>query len=217
MLTLDLGRSGSPLRLLVLGAHPDDIEIGCGGTILRLAQDGRLAEVTWVVLSGDAARAEEARASADAFLADSAARPTIVVESFRDGFFPYQGVEVKEYFETLKSTGADLILTHRLEDRHQDHRLVAELTWNTFRDHLVLEYEVPKYEGDLALPNVLFEIPGWAAERKVELLLAHFSSQHGKHWFTADAFQALLRLRGLEAGSGVRYAEGFHGRKLVLG
>ena len=174
------------------------------------------ARVHWVVLSGIGARGEEARASA-ADLLSSFASSTVVVEEFRDGFLPYHGAAVKDLFEALKTdVSPDLILTHQRDDLHQDHRLVCELTWNTFRDHLILEYEVPKYDGDFGSPNVFVEISEELAERKLRTLREHFSSQHGKRWFTDDVFQAVLRLRGMEAGSQTGLAEGFYGRKILL-
>jgi LmbE family N-acetylglucosaminyl deacetylase len=217
VLGLQLGRDpGAPLRVLALGAHADDIEIGCGGTVLRLLAEHPDLEVDWVVLSGDGERAAEAAESAAAFL-QGAAAARIAVERFRDGFFPYTGAEVKEYFEGLKSrVSPDLVLTHRLEDRHQDHRLVAELTWNTFRDHLILEYEIPKYEGDLGQPNLFVPLERAHCERKVELLRKHFPSQAGRDWFADQTFWSLLRLRGLESRAPSTFAEAFHARKLVL-
>jgi LmbE family N-acetylglucosaminyl deacetylase len=217
MLPVALGLDAdAPLRVLAIGAHADDIEIGCGGTILRLAGEHRDLAVDWVVLSGHGDRAGEASDSAAAFLAGVAGR-RITVERFRDGFLPYDGGAVKELFERLKSqVDPDLILTHRLEDRHQDHRLVSELTWNTWRDHLILEYEIPKYEGDLGQPNLFVPLAAEVCERKVELLRKGFPSQAGRDWFTDDTFWSMLRLRGLESRSPSRYAEAFHARKLVL-
>jgi LmbE family N-acetylglucosaminyl deacetylase len=217
MLRLTLARDPeTPLRVLAIGAHADDIEIGCGGTLLRLVAEHPKLSVDWVVLSGLGERAGEAADSAAAFL-QGAAETRVTVERFRDGFFPYLGGAVKEFFEQLKSRVApDLVLTHRLEDRHQDHRLVAELTWNTFRDHLVLEYEIPKYEGDLGQPNLFVPLAPDLCERKVELLRKCFPSQAGRAWFGDDTFMALLRLRGVESGAPSRYAEAFHARKLVL-
>jgi LmbE family N-acetylglucosaminyl deacetylase len=214
-LPLPSGRTGAGLRLLVVGAHSDDIEIGCGGTVLRLVEDGLVASVGWVVLSAAGERAEEARASAAAFCA-KAPEHEVVVGEFRDGFLPYQGWEVKSFFEELKRFDPDLVLTHRRDDAHQDHRLVGELTWNTFRDHLVLEYEIPKYDGDLGQPNVFVTLDRSRCERKIELLLEHFSSQRDRRWFTEDTFWSILRLRGLESNSPSTYAEAFHARKLVL-
>jgi len=217
VLGLTLARDpDAPLRLLVLGAHPDDIEIGCGGTILRLVAEHPGLVVDWVVLSGTGERAAEAADSAAAFL-DGAGEARVRIERFRDGFFPYTGGAVKELFERLKGEVApDLILTHRLEDRHQDHRLVAELTWNTFRDHLVLEYEIPKYEGDLGHPSLFVPLAPEHCERKVELLRKCFPSQAGRAWFSDDTFWSLLRLRGVESNAPTRYAEAFQARKLVL-
>jgi LmbE family N-acetylglucosaminyl deacetylase len=207
---------GAPPRLLAVGAHADDIEIGCGATILRLVAEHPGLSVDWLVLSGHGDRAGEAADSAAAFLAGAGAT-RVMVEGFRDGFFPYDGGAVKERFERLKAEVApDLVLTHRLEDRHQDHRLVAELTWNTFRDHLILEYEIPKYEGDLGRPNLYVPVGHEHGERKVELLRKCFPSQAGRSWFSDDTFWATLRLRGIECNAPGRYAEAFQARKLVL-
>jgi LmbE family N-acetylglucosaminyl deacetylase len=208
------GRDGG-LRVLAIGAHSDDIEIGCGGTVLRLVEDGLAASVGWVVLSAAGERAEEARASAASFL-KQAPEHEVVVRGFRDGFLPYEGYQVKEFFEELKRFDPDLVLTHRRADVHQDHRLVGELTWNTFRNHLVLEYEIPKYEGDLGQPNLFVTLDRSRCERKIELLMEGFRSQHDRRWFTEDTFWSLLRLRGLEANSPSTYAEAFHARKLVI-
>jgi LmbE family N-acetylglucosaminyl deacetylase len=201
--------------VLALGAHADDIEIGCGGTILRLAQKIPELEVRWIVLSAEGPRRDEARAGADTFL-QGIARANVEVESFQDAFFRY-GPEVKEYFESLKEKiSPDLVLTHHGSDRHQDHRLVSELTWNTFRDHLILEYEIPKYDGDLGAPNVFVHLDGDTCRRKVEALHSSFPSQTTKPWFGEDLFTALLRLRGMESRSPSGFAEAFYGRKLVL-
>ena len=213
MLSLQLEGAG-PLRVLAIGSHADDIEIGCGGTLLRLAALREL-EVHWVVLSASEERGSEARMSAEAFLAGTTASE-VFVEGFRDAFFRYGG-EVKEYFETLKArVSPDLILTHHGSDLHQDHRLVAELTWNTFREHLILEYEIPKYDGDLGSPSVFVPLDEETARRKAGLLLESFPSQRSKPWFTEDLFLALMRLRGMECASPSGYAEGFYARKLVL-
>ena len=186
----------SPLNILCLGAHSDDIEIGAGGALLTLLARHPGSQVRWVVFSATAARAEEARASADAFLAGAAATQ-IDVHDVRDGFFPAAFVELKERFETLKhATQPDLILTHTRADHHQDHRLLAELTANTWRDHLVLGYEVPKYDPDLGNPGVFVPLDAAVAERKVALLLRHFATQRARRWFVADTFFALMRLRG---------------------
>jgi LmbE family N-acetylglucosaminyl deacetylase len=216
MLTASFDLSASPLRVVAIGSHADDIELGCGGTMLALADGAAELEVTWVVLGADGARADEARASAEAFL-ERAAASTVVVEHFRDGFFPYLGGSVKERFEALKDeVSPDLIFTHSGLDLHQDHRLVAELTWNTFRDHLIFEYEIPKYDADLAQPNVYVPLAEAIVERKVSLLLDHFASQRSRHWFTDDLFRSVMRLRGMEANSPTRFAEAFRCRKLTL-
>jgi LmbE family N-acetylglucosaminyl deacetylase len=212
---LDLAARDS-FDVLVLGAHADDIEIGCGGTVLRLAEVVPSARVHWVVLSGDGVRTKEAEASAAEFVGGFAGS-TVVVERFRDGFFPYDGGAVKDFFETLKKeVSPDLVLTHQRADLHQDHRLVCELTWNTFRDHLILEYEVPKYDGDMGRPNAFVHISEELAARKVRAIGEHFSSQLEKRWFTDDLFYAMLRLRGMESNSPTGLAEAFYARKIVL-
>jgi len=206
-----------PLRLLCIGAHSDDLEIGCGATVLTWLAARRPVQVTWVVLSAEGTRAAEARRSARALLARAAAQ-RIVIGAFRDGYLPGQYVDVKSLFEELKKeVDPDVVLTHWLQDRHQDHRLAAELTWNTWRDHLVLEYEIPKYEGDLAPPNTYVPVSASVARRKVDHLRRHFFSQKNKHWFVADNFLGLMRLRGMESRSPSGLAEAFHARKLVLG
>ena len=208
--------AGQPLNILALGAHSDDIEIGCGGSLLRLLAEHPGSTVHWVVFSGSEARAEEARASAEELLGDETRRE-IVCGGFRDGFFPYQGAEIKDFFEGIKRAFTpDLIFTHRRDDAHQDHRLLAELTWNTFRDHLICEYEIPKYDGDLGKPNVFIALDEATCRRKVAILMRHFATQRNKHWFTDDLFLGLLRLRGMEANSPTAYAEGFSCRKVVI-
>jgi LmbE family N-acetylglucosaminyl deacetylase len=208
------GGSGEPKRVLALGAHADDIEIGCGGTLLRLAAEHASLEVKWVVFCATPERAREAYASAEDFLA-GVARKDVVVKDFRDGFLPYSGAAVKEAFEGLKREyDPDLVLTHHREDRHQDHRLLSELAWNTWRSHLILEYEVPKYDGDFGVPNVYFDLPEAIVQRKVDLVLRHFASQTGKHWLTADLLRAVTRIRGMECAAPERHAEAFYGRKL---
>jgi LmbE family N-acetylglucosaminyl deacetylase len=203
-------------RILCLGSHSDDIEIGCGGTMLRLLRSHGPLHVDWVVFSASGPRADEARGAASLFLA-GAAEQRVHLASFRDGFFPYQGAAIKEYFEALKQDVApDLIFTHYRHDLHQDHRLINELTWNTFRHHLILEYEIPKYDGDLGTPNVFVHLDEATAHRKVEYLMRSFATQRSKHWFTEDLFLSLLRLRGMEASGQTHYAEAFHGRKLSI-
>jgi LmbE family N-acetylglucosaminyl deacetylase len=217
MLTASLDLRDGPASVLVIGCHADDIEIGCGGTLLALAERRPDMEVTWLVLSANGARGEEAHASAAAFLSDLEKQPRILLETFRDGFFPYLGGAVKDRFEALKDeVSPELVFTHVGVDLHQDHRLVSELTWNTFRNHLILEYEIPKYDADLAAPNVYVPLAPDVLQRKVDLLLEHFPSQRGKHWFTEDLFRSLARVRGMEANSPTLFAEGFRCRKLVL-
>ena len=214
MLDVSLSSAQQPLRrLLVIGCHADDIEIGCGGTVLALSRAIPDLHVAWVVLSAQGVRGDEARASADAFLASAGTTDVRVLEH-RESFLPYEGAAVKETFEDLKSVEPDLILTHARHDLHQDHRLACELTWNTFRDHLVLEYEIPKYDGDLATPNVFVPLAEDIVDQKVSLLASHFRSQAGKHWFEDELFRSLLRIRGMESAS--RYAEAFTCRKLRL-
>jgi LmbE family N-acetylglucosaminyl deacetylase len=216
MRALTLAGGGGPLRILCLGAHADDIEIGCGATILDLIARGLRLEVDWCVLSATPVRAEEARASAAAFL-EGAADARIEVQGFRDGHFPWQGSLIKEWFETLKARPRpDLILTHTRDDRHQDHREVCNLTWNTFRDHLILEYEIPKWDGDLGRPSLYQPVSEAAVERKVDLLHRHFPTQATKPWFDRDTFRGLARLRGMECASPTRFAEAFHAPKLAL-
>ncbi len=208
-------KNETALRLLCLGAHSDDIEIGCGGTILRLLEENPEAEVLWVVLGASKQRLAEATASAKSFLA-GAHQKEIIVKEFRDGFFPYIGAEIKAFFEELKRRySPDVILTHCRSDLHQDHRLVSELTWNTFRNHLIMEYEIVKYDGDLGAPNFFVHLTESLARRKVRILLDNFKSQLEKNWFTEDAFLAILRLRGLECNAPGKYAEAYYCRKVV--
>lgn len=214
-LGLDAGDT-EPLRLLCLGAHCDDIEIGCGGTILKLTATGRRVETYWVVFSSDAQREQEALKSAHAFLGNVAATK-VVIHVFRDGFLPYLAAQIKERFEQLKTEfSPDLILTHYRHDLHQDHRTVSELTWNTFRNHLILEYEIPKYDGDFGSPNVFVPLDESICRRKIDTILDAFQSQREKRWFSRELFTAVLRLRGMEANACSGYAEGFYCRKAIL-
>jgi LmbE family N-acetylglucosaminyl deacetylase len=213
-LHLSLDRA-APLRALFLGAHCDDIEIGCGGTVLDLARRGAL-DAHWVVLTGRGAREQEAERSAARFLAGARSR-ALVVEGFRDGYLPYEGARVKDFFESLKArVDPDVIFTPQRDDWHQDHRVVSELTWNTFRDHVILEYEVPKYDPDTGAPNVFTHLDDAVAEEKVQAILESYASQTTRPWFTRDTLLATMRLRGVQARA-PRYAEGFYARKLVLG
>lgn len=216
VLPLEFGGSDGPLRVLCLGAHCDDIEIGCGGTILRLAQLPREVVVHWVVFSSDDVRADEAYASAEDFLS-AVTTSKVVVTDFRERYFPYIGAEIKDFFgEIREGFSPDLVLTHYREDRHQDHRMISDLTWNTFRSHLILEYEIPKYDGDLSAPNLFFSLSRELGHRKIALLMKHFRSQQSRQWFSEDTFNALLRLRGVEANAPEGLAEAFYCRKAVL-
>jgi len=211
-----LGHASGPRRVLALGAHADDIEIGCGGLFLRLAAEQPDLEVMWVVFCAPGPRKDEACASAGAFLAD-VCEHRLLVHDYRDGFLPSSASAVKETFEEVKDAfSPELVLTHFREDRHQDHRLVSELTWNTWRHHMILEYEIPKYDGDLGRPNVYVRLDPSQAERKVETIWDAFASQRDKHWFTKETFYAMMRLRGIECKAPSGYAEAFHCRKLVL-
>ena len=202
-----------PLNLLCIGAHSDDIEIGCGGAILKLL-DRQPTHVDWIVLSAGPERRLEAERSAALFLERAHSRG-VVVHDFKTSYFPYTGDRIKDAFEDLKaSCTPDLILTHARDDLHQDHRVVWELTWNTFRDHLILEYEIPKYDGDLGSPNVFVRLTQEQLARKIDFIFRCFGSQTAKHWFTKDTFEALARIRGMESAS--RYAEGFYCRKMVI-
>lgn len=211
---LEFAKPGEPLSVLCLGAHSDDIEIGAGGVLLTWIASRAKVSVRWCVASATGQRAEEARASAADFLAGAAAAEVRLGE-FRDGYFPYEGAGIKDWIETLK-TGPrpDVILTHRRDDAHQDHRLISELTWNAFRDHLILEYEIPKWDGDLGQPNLYVSVSAETLERKIALLEKHFGTQRSKAWFDAETFRGLARLRGVECRE--RYAEAFWARKLVL-
>jgi LmbE family N-acetylglucosaminyl deacetylase len=216
MKELQLAAPGDRLSVLCLGAHSDDIEIGAGATLLSMQERGVRLDVHWCVLSGVGEREKEARASASDFLA-AAESSQIEVMSFRDGLFPEQGDAIKSWFTALKErVDPDLILTHRRGDAHQDHRQVCRLTWNTFRNHCILEYEIPKWDGDMGQPNLYVAISASALKRKIDLLITHFGSQRSKHWFDSETFLALARLRGMECRAPELYAEAFLGRKLAL-
>lgn len=213
MLTMNLSTAQ---RILCLGAHADDIEIGCGGSLLSLLGAKSKMDVRWIVFSGSDLRGKEAAASAERFLA-AATSKDISVERFRDGFFPYDGDKIKKYFEELKSEARpDVIFTHYRHDLHQDHRLISELTWNTFRDHLILEYEVPKYDGGMGSPNLFLPMGMAIVEQKLRLIRECFPSQREKRWFEAETFQSLMRLRGVECNASTKYAEAFYARKICL-
>ncbi|WP_018181622.1 PIG-L deacetylase family protein [Kaistia granuli] len=217
MKPLSLVRPGDGLSVLCLGAHSDDIEIGAGGTLLAWIAAGARLDVRWCVLSAPGERAREAQRSAASFLA-GACKSDVVAGTFSDGLFPEQGEAIKAWMENLKSGRApDLILTHRRDDAHQDHRAVSRLTWNTFRDHLILEYEIPKWDGDLGRPNLYVPYGEDVMERKIALLVEHFASQRSKDWFDGETFRGLARLRGAECRSSGRYAEAFILRKGAIG
>jgi LmbE family N-acetylglucosaminyl deacetylase len=217
MIRLNLSEgAGEPLEVLCLGCHADDIEIGCGGTILRLIEQYPSCIFHWVVFSAPGLREEEARRAAECFVGSAKLRePRFHV--FPDGFMPFVGADIKAVFENLKTTvNPQLIFTHQHRDAHQDHRLIAELTWNTFRDHLILEYEIPKYDGDMGQPNVFFSLSEEIRQRKVRNLIDLFPSQRSKRWFEESTFSSLMRLRGMECNSPSGYAEAFYSRKLML-
>ena len=214
MLNLNFGNSLQ--QILCLGAHSDDIEIGCGGTILKLIEIYPDLNVTWVVLGAKGKREQEAINSAEDFLG-SVNRKKIIVKGFRDGFFPYIGGEIKDYFEELKQeVNPDLIFTHYRQDLHQDHRLTSELTRNTFRDHWIWEYEIPKYDGDLSSPNLFVHLNKSICQQKIQHLMKHFRTQGNKQWFTDETFTSILRIRGIESNATQQYAEGFYCHKTVF-
>jgi len=208
--------SSSPKKVLCLGAHCDDIEIGCGGTVLKLIRTMKDLDIKWIVFSSDDRREKEALKSAKDFLRD-AKKKKIVINRFRNSYFPYQGTEIKEYFEQMKMEfSPDIIFTHFRNDLHQDHRLINELTWNTYRDHLILEYEIPKFDGDLGSPNLFVHLDDVICRNKIDKILEYFQSQADKRWFTRDTFLSLLRLRGVESNNPGKYAEGYYCRKLII-
>lgn len=217
MIRLNLPSSAEKkLEILCLGCHSDDIEIGCGGTILRIAEQYPYCIFHWVVFSALGPREQEARRAASLFLKPENIRGPIL-KTFPDGFMPFVGAEVKAAFEDLKKTiQPDLVFTHYGKDAHQDHRQISELTWNTFRDHLILEYEIPKYDGDLGRPNFFVPLEPRHYEKKVQYLTDAFESQRSKRWFQPDTFLGLMRLRGMECNSPSGYAEAFYSRKAVL-
>jgi LmbE family N-acetylglucosaminyl deacetylase len=217
VLSIRLGGHADDLRVvLCLGAHCDDIEIGCGGTLLRLMEEYPGLSVHWVVFSSTPLRAEEARLGAQRFLS-GAGEKLVTIHDFADGFFPYHGAAIKECFESLKrDISPNLIFTHYRHDLHQDHRIVSELTWNTFRDHLILEYEIPKYDGDFGSPGLFTVLSESVCKRKTDIIISCYNSQSGKRWFSRDLFMSTLRLRGLESNSPTGLAEGFYCRKSVL-
>ncbi|MGI9553008.1 MAG: PIG-L deacetylase family protein [Aurantibacter sp.] len=210
------GEEGKGLKVLCLGAHCDDIEIGCGGSILKLINAGLVQELQWIVFASNPVRKKEAERCAGLFL-EGLENQKVTVLNYRDAFLNFSALEIKEYFESVKGAFApDLIFTHYRNDRHQDHRLISDLTWNTFRNHLILEYEIPKYDGDLGIPNCFIQLTETLAEKKIKFLLEGFPSEKNKHWFDRETFLALMRIRGLESANNHKYAEAFHARKLII-
>jgi LmbE family N-acetylglucosaminyl deacetylase len=209
-------RVNGELTILCLGSHSDDIEIGCGGTILQLAERYPHSTFHWVVFSARDIRASEAQRAAELFV-DPKCLKGPILKNFPDGHLPFVGTEVKAVFEELKqSVSPNLIFTHNRIDAHQDHRLIGEMTWNTFRDHFILEYEIPKYDGDLGKPSVFVPLQPEIYRKKVGYILEAFQSQHSKRWFQEETFLSLMRLRGMECNSPSGYAEAFYCRKVVL-
>jgi LmbE family N-acetylglucosaminyl deacetylase len=217
MISLNLTRrTAGPLTVLCLGAHADDIEIGCGGTLLKLIEQRPDIIVHWVVFSATPPRAREAKRSAGIFLKGAAAK-NVVIKNFRDSYFPFMGDRIKKFVAQLgRDVSPDLIFTHHRKDLHQDHRLLAELTWNAFRNHLILEYEIPKYDGDMGAPNAYVHLTKDMAQKKVRRICEQFQTQTTKQWFSEDTFLALLRLRGIESNSPSKYAEAFYCHKALL-
>ena len=217
MINLELpNRKGSAFKILCLGAHSDDIEIGCGGSILKLLEEIEDVYIYWIVFSAGTTRAKEALKSARIFLTN-ARRKKIIVKRFKDGFFPYVGGTIKAFFEELKNKfNPDLIFSHYRHDLHQDHQLINELTWNTFRDHLIFEYEVIKYDGDIGNPNIFFQLDEETCQKKIKYIFESFKSQNKRGWFAEDVFLSTLRIRGLESNAQHKYAEAFFCRKVVL-
>ncbi len=216
MISLNLAKSVGELQVLCLGCHSDDLEIGCGGAILRLAKDHPRCTFHWVVFSATGDRATEAQRAAQELVTPEQLKGPMLL-TFPDGCMPFVAADIKATFEQLKRTlSPDLILTHNRKDAHQDHRLIADLTWSTFRDHLILEYEIPKYDGDLGRPSVFVPLPLEICERKVRVIMDNFCSQSTKRWFDRETFLGLMRLRGMECNAPSGYAEAFYGRKLVL-
>jgi LmbE family N-acetylglucosaminyl deacetylase len=208
--------AGERLSVLCLGAHSDDIEIGVGGTLLSWIAAGAKLDVVWCVLGAVGEREREARESARDFL-QGAERAQVEALQFKDGYFPARSSEIKDWFEGLRTrVTPDVIFTHRRDDAHQDHREVSRLTWNTFRDHFILEYEIPKWDGDIGQPNMYVALPSAVMQRKIELLIAHFATQRSRHWFDDETFRGLARLRGMECRAPERYAEAFFARKVLL-
>jgi len=208
---------GIKQEILCLGAHCDDIEIGCGGTLLRLGETQPQTHVHCVIFSSSPIRKKETLKALGTIL-KGFEQTTIEILEFRNSYFPYVAQEIKEYFESLKTKiDPNLILSHFRDDRHQDHRLISDLTWNSFRDHMILEYEIPKYDGDIGQPNTYIEIPEPEVVKKTACIIDCFPSQKNHDWFTEETFRALMRLRGIECNARSGYAEAYHCRKIKFG
>jgi LmbE family N-acetylglucosaminyl deacetylase len=209
-------KKSEPLKLLFLGAHSDDIEIGCGASILRILEEYPGTQVHWVVFSSIGKREDEARRSADFFLKKAGSK-ILFLQDYADGFFPYIGADIKIFLEKVKNiVSPDIIFSHYRKDLHQDHRLVSELTWNTFRDHLILEYEIFKYDGDIGSPNLFIHVSNSQCENKIDHLMNAFKSQHNRTWFNRDVFSSLMRIRGIECNAPENFAEAFYCRKITF-
>ena len=203
-------------KILLLGAHPDDIEIGCGGTILKFIKEVPNAEYRWIVFSGNKLRNKEAMQSSKAFL-DEAKLKQVDVYNFRESYFPFIGAKIKDCFEKLaKEFNPDIIFTHYAKDAHQDHKLLSNLTWNTFRNHFIFEYEIPKYDGDIGSPNLFVNLDTLLIQKKINYLCTFFQSQKKKSWFSEETFRSILRIRGIESNSPSNYAESFYCHKILL-
>ena len=204
---------GRPLSLLAIGAHPDDIEIGAGGTLLSLAESNPGLQARYVVLTGTERRQQEARAAAHAFL--PTADLTVELNGLPEGRLPGVWHEVKEALELVaRSCSPDVVIAPSRGDAHQDHRTIAEIVPTVFRDQLCLAYEITKWDGDLGRPSVYFPLSGETAMRKVELLHKHFPSQQNRDWWDDQVFLGLARLRGMECRA--PYAEGFFCTKSII-
>lgn len=216
MLQIELLRGIEKPKILCLGAHPDDIEIGCGGTVLKLIKAAPQAQFRWVVFSGNSLRQSEALKSASAFL-EGIVSEQIDVHNFKESYFPFIGAEIKDCFEKIKTEyDPDIILTHCANDAHQDHTMISKLTWNTFRNHLIIEYEIPKYDGDLGTPNLFVHLDEPTTQRKITILCEIFQTQKKKTWFSQETFRSIMRIRGVESNSPTNYAEAFYCRKIVI-
>jgi len=215
MLHLNFASRPNGLKILCLGAHCDDIEIGCGGTLLRLTNEYTIQNLKWLVFTSNKERSAEAMLSAEHFV-QQCKEKEIIIKNFKDGHLPFEAEQIKNFIEGFKSFDPDIIFTHYRHDLHQDHRTICELTWNTFRNHLIFEYEIPKYDGDLGSPNWFVTIGTEVAQKKVQTITSCFQSQVGKQWFDNETFFSLMRIRGVEAASPTKYAEGFYVRKAVI-